>query len=108
MTVKDYNQAVNQYADGVFRFILKNVRDEHLARDIVQDSYEKLWMHVKEIPAEKVKSYLYKTAYHRMVDLIRKEKRHQLFEQDQQFSAESLSHDQYSDVGEILNQAITF
>ena len=44
MTVEEYNQAVNLYADGVFRFVLKNIKDQEKARDIVQDSFEKLWM----------------------------------------------------------------
>jgi RNA polymerase sigma-70 factor (ECF subfamily) len=42
MNVKEYNQAVDLYSDGIYRFILKNIRDEERARDIVQDSYEKL------------------------------------------------------------------
>ncbi|MGD9558203.1 MAG: RNA polymerase sigma factor, partial [Mangrovibacterium sp.] len=66
MTADDYNEAVYQYSDGIYRFILKNIRDQEKSRDIVQDSFEKLWLHHDEIGADVVKSYLYSTAYHRL------------------------------------------
>ena len=75
MTTADYNLCVDQHADGVYRFILKNVRDEERARDIVQDSFAKMWEKSKDILAEKAKSYLFTTAYHTMIDDIRREKR---------------------------------
>jgi RNA polymerase sigma-70 factor (ECF subfamily) len=75
MTVEQYNKSVNLYADGLYRFILKSIRDEDKAKDIIQDSFEKLWVRVEDVTYEKVKSYLYSTAYHTMIDLIRKEKR---------------------------------
>lgn len=75
MTVEQYNKSVELYADGLYRFILKSIRDVDKAKDIIQDSYEKLWMKVEDVSYEKVKSYLFSTAYHTMIDLIRKEKR---------------------------------
>lgn len=41
MTPAEYNQCVDTHADGLFRFILKNMRDEEEARDVVQDAFEK-------------------------------------------------------------------
>ena len=104
MTLDDYNNAVNQYADPVFRFVLKNIRVEEMARDIVQDSFEKLWMYHSNVSADKVKSYLYSTAYHRMIDVIRKEKKLSLIDDYQQ--PENGHSEQYSDLGEVLNLAI--
>ncbi len=104
MTVEDYNQAVNLHADGIFRFVLKNIRDEEKARDIVQDSFEKLWMHLRSVDATKVKSYLFSTAYHRTIDVIRKDQRQQRFDEKQ--LPEEGHTEQYSDVAEVLNQAI--
>jgi RNA polymerase sigma-70 factor (ECF subfamily) len=75
MTVSEYNQCVDKHADGVYRFILKNLRDEAAAMDIVQDAFEKMWLKFREISFGKAKSYLFTTAYHRMIDYIRKEKR---------------------------------
>lgn len=104
MNVKEYNQAVDLYSDNVFRFILKNIRDEERARDIVQDSYEKLWRNAENVNSEKVKSYLFTTAYHTMIDVLRKEKR-QTYMEDYQIP-EDVHDEQYSDLKEILDEAV--
>jgi RNA polymerase sigma-70 factor (ECF subfamily) len=104
MTVEEYNQAVNLYADGVFRFVLKNIKDQEKARDIVQDSFEKLWMHKRTVDSAKIKSYLFSTAYHRTIDVIRKDQRQKRYD-DLQLPDEG-HNQQYSDIGEVLNQAI--
>lgn len=103
MTVDEYNEAVNQHADGVFRFVLKNIRDEEKARDIVQDSFEKLWMHRDDVSGDKVKAYLYSTAYHRLIDLVRKDSRLSIVDE---IRSDEASFEQYSDLQEVLNKAI--
>lgn len=105
MTVREYNAAVGEFADPVYRFIRGNIRDEHRANDIVQDSFEKLWMHVTEIDYKVVKSWLFSTAYNTMIDIIRKEKRMSGMEEVIQ---ESLVYESgYSDLNEILHKAIS-
>jgi RNA polymerase sigma factor (sigma-70 family) len=81
MTEKDYNECVTQYSDNVYRFILKNLRHEEDAKDVVQTAFEKLWIHREEIDAAKSKSYLFTVAYHQMIDHIRKVKRVSLQEE---------------------------
>jgi len=78
MTEKEYNQCVSQYADNVYRFIVKNLRHEEDARDIVQTAFEKLWRNREMVESEKSKSYLFTVAYNQMIDHIRKVKRIQL------------------------------
>jgi RNA polymerase sigma-70 factor (ECF subfamily) len=75
MTEKDYNQCVNLYADNVFRFIVKNLRHEEDARDVVQTAFEKLWRNRDAVENDKCKSYLFTVAYNQMIDHIRKNKR---------------------------------
>lgn len=75
MTVEEYNKSVDLYSDGVYRFILKNIKDDDEAKDIVQDTFEKLWIKSSDVSYEKVKSYLFSAAYHTMIDKIRKNKR---------------------------------
>lgn len=104
MNVKEYNQSVDWYSDNVFRFILKNIKDEERARDIVQDSYEKLWRNAENVNFEKVKSYLFTTAYHTMIDVLRKDKR-QTYMEDYQIP-EDMHSEQYSDLAEILKDAV--
>jgi RNA polymerase sigma factor (sigma-70 family) len=75
MTEKEYNDCVNQHADNVYRFIVKNLRHEEDARDVVQSAFEKLWRHREEVDSSKMKSYLFTVAYNQMIDHIRKAKR---------------------------------
>lgn len=81
MTEREYNECVTNYADNVYRFILKNLRHEEDARDVVQSTYEKMWIHREEIDPAKSKSYLFTVAYRQMIDHIRKGKRVQLKEE---------------------------
>lgn len=104
MTIDDYNRAVEQHADSIYRFILKNCRSEDLAQDVVQDSFEKLWVKLDTVSGEKAKSYLFTTAYHTMVDVLRKERR--ITELDPSSEGTHAHSEQYSDVGEVLEKAL--
>ena len=75
MTERDYNHCVNLYSDNVFRFIVKNLRHEEDAKDIVQTAFEKLWRNRESVQTEKSKSFLFTVAYNQMIDHIRKMKR---------------------------------
>ncbi len=105
MTVKEYNRSVDEFADAVYRFIRSDLKDESRARDIVQDSFEKLWRHVTEIEYAVVKSWLFTAAYNNMIDIIRKEKRitHVDVLPDRDFTYENPS----SDLNEILHEAVS-
>jgi RNA polymerase sigma-70 factor (ECF subfamily) len=106
MTINEYNSCVDQHADGVYRFILKNIKDEDKARDVVQDAFEKMWLKVKSIDFEKSKSYLFTTAYHTMIDYIRRDKRYRPVEEGFMHSDPSEERDFY-DLKEVLNEAMT-
>jgi RNA polymerase sigma-70 factor (ECF subfamily) len=73
MTELDYNNCVDEHSNGVYRFILKNLRSTQDAEDIVQSAFEKLWVNRERVTPLKAKSYLYTIAYHQMIDVIRKE-----------------------------------
>jgi len=91
MTEREYNECVNQYADNVFRFIVKNLRHEEDAKDIVQSAFEKLWRNRDIVETAKSKSYLFTVAYNQMIDHLRKVKRIQLKDE---FHAEIKVHHQ--------------
>lgn len=74
MTVKEYNQCVEDHADGIFRFVLKQIANRADAHDIVQNTFEKLWKNRERVTATKAKSYAYTIAYHDLIDLTRKQK----------------------------------
>jgi len=104
MTQQEYNECVTAYADNVYRFILKNLRHEEDARDVVQTAFEKMWRNRETVDPQKSKSYLFTVAYHQMIDHIRKVKRIQLKEE---FSPESRVQDQpVNNLKKILDEAL--
>ncbi|HZH99580.1 MAG TPA: RNA polymerase sigma factor [Flavisolibacter sp.] len=104
MTEKEYNDCVNLYADNVYRFIVKNLRHEEDARDVVQSAFEKLWRNREDVDPAKCKSYLFTVAYHQMIDQVRKVKRIQLKEEFNENV--SVQHKEVNNVRKILNEAL--
>lgn len=103
MTRKEYNSTVEEFADGIFRFAVKHLKNEMSAKDIVQETYAKVWVKHEEVAYEKAKSYLFTTAYHAIVDWVKKEGR----SGDIEGVAERAGQAEHSyDVKEVLNAAL--
>lgn len=105
MTVEEFNECVDLHADNLYRFVLKNVRDKDKAKDIVQDTYEKLWLKVSDMPSTNAKSYMFTTAYRTMIDMLRRDKKQTRMDEEEM---EEIKHHskQYSDLKQVLNAAI--
>ena len=80
MTEREYNECVKLYADNVYRFIIKNLRNEEDAKDIIQNAFEKMWVNKEQVENAKAKSFLFTVAYNNMIDHIRKNKKTVLLE----------------------------
>ncbi len=105
MTTREYNISVDKYSDDVYRFILKSLNDSDTAKDIVQETYTKVWKNADNICFTKVKSYLFSTAYHTMIDWARREKRKENFDNIRETD---YSHSkQYNDLKEVLDEALS-
>lgn len=104
MDFVEYNKCVDLYSDHVYRFVLKNIHNEEMAKDIVQETFTKIWVKVKTIEFNRAKSYIFTTAYHAMIDAIRIEKRYS--------DIETVIYDTgvggktHVDLKDILNKAI--
>jgi RNA polymerase sigma factor (sigma-70 family) len=105
MTEREYNECVNLYADNVYRFILKNLRHEEDARDVVQGAFEKMWISRETVDNERSKSFLFTVAYNQMIDHIRKNKRISLKEAFND-DAKGSTHQKH-DTKRILNEALS-
>ena len=104
MTEREYNECVENYADNVYRFIIKSIRNEEDAKDIVQSSFEKLWRSRKEVDNKTCKSYLFTVAYHNLIDFLRKSKRVDL--KDEFKESASISHKPVNNLKKVLEQAL--
>lgn len=105
MTAAEYNTCVDEYADSIFRFVVKNLHNEEAARDVVQDTFEKLWIKISSVDPATVKSYLFTTAYHTMIDAIRRARPSADLEEvsDSGFSS---TDNNYNDLKSVLNMAL--
>jgi RNA polymerase sigma-70 factor (ECF subfamily) len=76
MNREEYNRAVDQFADDVFRFIYKVCRSREMAEDVVQDSFLRLWEVLSSVDGGKVKAFLFTISYRRALDVLRREKKY--------------------------------
>jgi RNA polymerase sigma-70 factor (ECF subfamily) len=106
MTIREYNHCVDEFSDGIYRFLLKNIRNAELARDLVQESFLKLWLKRKDVNFAKSKSYLFTTAYHSMIDLTRKKSWSDQAMDDHVSNTFEGEGNIYSDIKEILDMAL--
>jgi RNA polymerase sigma-70 factor (ECF subfamily) len=106
MTIREYNLCVDEFSDGIYRFLLKNIRNAELARDLVQESILKLWMKRKDVNFAKSKSYLFTTAYHSMIDQTRKKNWNDEEIDDHLNRTFEGDGNSYSDIKEILDLAL--
>lgn len=68
MDLAEYNSAVDRFADGIYRFAVKHLHDTEQAKDVVQESFARLWQRLEKVDGSKAKSYLFTTAHHLLVD----------------------------------------
>ncbi len=107
MTKDEYNKCVQHFSDGLFRFVLSNIRNRELAEDIVQESFVKVWERHDAIPMEKAKPYLFTTAYHTLVDQTRKKENTAFVsEEAASFVNAKGGSTPYPDVQEVLHKAL--
>ena len=105
MTVQEFNICVDHYADGVYRFIVKNIGHEADAQDIVQTAFEKLWINHEKVAFIKAKSYLFTVAYNQMIDHIRKGKKESITDNFDEVKTHTHTNSN-AELKQILLQAI--
>jgi len=66
-----YNEIYKRYFHLIFRHAIKKVRDEHAAKDVVQDVFTRLWLKRASIDVEcNLAGYLYISARNKIFDLF--------------------------------------
>lgn len=102
MTLHDYNRCVDEHADPLYRFLLRGAGCGEKAKDLVQEAFEKLWMHRREVEPAKAKAYLFRVAYNAMIDAMRRDKRLSGLAE----AAPAHHSHQYTDLNEALHRAV--
>lgn len=76
MSPSEYDKCVDMYADNLYRFALKALGDGDEAKDVVQESFLRMWEKRDRVVEGKEKSYLFTIGHHLIVDRIRIQKRY--------------------------------
>lgn len=98
-----YNQAVHDYNNRVCRFADKLLINRTVAKDITQETYMRLWENKEKIDFNKVKSWLFTTAYRLCMDYMKKNYKQRedvLFHEEPSYNLET------PDLKEIINKAL--
>jgi len=103
LTVKEYNKIVDQWADGLFRFAMSMCKDEDVSKDAVQDAFVKLWERRDQVDPTKVKSYLFTTVNHKIIDGFRRDKKYEAIDET---PINDATHQESHDLQEILHEAL--
>ena len=70
---KAINLLYEYYADAIYGVILKVIKDEDTAQDVLQESFVKFWKYSRKYDAGKAKlfTWLYRIAYNTAIDKTR-------------------------------------
>ena len=101
MTVAEYDKCVSQYSDNLYRFALKSLRSDDEAKDIVQESFLRLWENREAVLGGKEKSYLFTVAYRLIVDRVRMGKR---YTGDESVLRTSPARPDYNGISELIDR----
>ncbi len=89
----EFEKFYSQTSGLLYNYILKRVRDNEKSLDIMQNAYLKTYPEFEKL--EFPKSYLYKVAYHMIIDNSNKNKREQNLQETLQYQSEHNDRNQY-------------
>lgn len=95
---------MDELADSLYRFALSLCKNRDDARDAVQEAFARLWEKKDSVDPQKVKSYLFTTVHHKVIDLFRRSGRYQGI--DAQVTRMSVVQESHG-LQEVLHEALT-
>lgn len=79
---KAFTKIYDEYADSVFSFALLQLRNRDAARDVVQDTFMKLWINRRIINCTgNLKGFILSIARYRIIDTLRQQMHEPKFEE---------------------------
>ncbi len=102
MPTKRYNQAVHDYNNRLCRFVDKLLQNTDAAKDITQEAYLRLWKNRNKVDFDKVRAWLFTTAYRLSMDFINQQKR---FDKNSEIP-EKWVHQEHTDLKDVIHQAL--
>jgi RNA polymerase sigma-70 factor (ECF subfamily) len=84
----EFDILMRLYSKSLFRYLYGLTNDYHLAEDLLQETFYKVYLHLSSInEVVQIKSWLYRIAYNTFIDHCRKTKKIQLVQVDDFFAS---------------------
>lgn len=77
MTLKEYNNGVERWADDVYRFAVHCCSDGEMGKDAVQEAFAALWQHRADVEPDKGKQFLLSVVHNWLMSQLRHRKVHE-------------------------------
>ena len=71
MTLDEYNNAIDLFADDIYRFALRCCSDKSMCDDAVQEAFAALWEQHEKASFDDCKGFLLTVARRKIIDSIR-------------------------------------
>ena len=105
ISVEGYNQLVESNAKQLLYYARSFFKGENgVAEDIVQMSFLEIWNRRDSLESKNMKGYLFKTCRNKAIDLIRKRKGHETFNEEKLSNSPILKLDIDIDLKNILKR----
>jgi RNA polymerase sigma factor (sigma-70 family) len=106
LTRQEYHSAVKEFSSRLHRYVFKCLRDTEDARDIVQDTFTKLWENRKAVEWGKSKAWLFTTAHNGLINFLKKQGRTSFYEEEKLDRMNPVSESHRFEVKEILDKCL--
>lgn len=75
MTQKEYNQAIDLWADDIFSFAMYCCNDKERCNDAIQEAFAALWERHEDMAIDRCKGFLLTVTQRKIIDSIRHDRR---------------------------------
>lgn len=106
MKRREYNIIVKKHSANLYGYTIKFLRDKEDAKDIVQDVFEKLWIHRSKVEFDKAKSWMFTTAHNAMINFATKKGRTTFSNEITQFEKGSVTPHSFES-NQVVERAVS-
>lgn len=105
MNQQEYNLAVEKYSGRLYSFIVRTTWNEQNARDLVQDTFLKLWENREKVINDKVKSWLFTVAHNLTINFVKKHSRQDIVDDDYKLDRSDNSYKRFEQQ-DVMNKCL--